>query len=53
MKINIYMTNGLQWALDVGNTRVNQYPNLKELFTVLEDILNLTVEERHRTKKKK
>ena len=46
MKINVGMTNGLMWALDVGNTRINTYPTLKELFKVLEKILNLTVEER-------
>jgi len=51
MKIQIYMTNGLQWALDIGGTRINNYSTLKELFEVLEDILNYTVEKRHRTKK--
>jgi len=44
MKINIYLTNGKQWALDVGGTRINSYRTLKELFQYLGFILNLTVE---------
>lgn len=44
MKIDIYKTNGEQWALNVGGTRINEYSTLKELFQALGFIINLTVE---------
>ena len=42
MKIQIYLTNGKDWALDVGNTRINQYHTLKELYEALTKIIKLT-----------
>ena len=46
------MTNGRQWALDIGNTRVNEYDSLEELFKVLKIFLEQTIEKEYRTKSK-
>lgn len=41
MKIDIGITNGKQWYLDLGNSRFGEYNELKDLFKDLEMILNL------------
>lgn len=46
MNFKIYRTNGEQWVLDIGNSRLNEYNTLKELFIDLEKILKLTLEDK-------
>jgi hypothetical protein len=44
MKFEIAKTNGGQYALDIGNTRFNEYDDLKKLFEDLEKLLKLSKE---------